>query len=415
MTTLLSEAASYLNEQQEAIIERWLHACAADETLGIVTRLTRAEFRDNIPLAIEGLCQILRYGSQEVPLEAIRRKVAKHGHDRWKQGFNLKGLIRDWGHLNRVLVATLEAFFQTHYPQAIAERAQALDRVAAFMIEATSTSVQRFDALRRAEAASLAKDLEIAKAQFDQLTQTRGRLLREAAHDIRGGLSAVESASAILKDAQAPNESFTEILDILGRSVDSVKEMLNSLLDLSRLESGADEAELLSVNIAEILEQLAVECQAVAAEKGLKLSTDGPQEVFVQTDPKKVRRIAQNLLVNALEHTSEGEIRLSWTVEARRWILRVHDTGPGLQDMLGSPVAQEMNEPDVEHPPASSGAASVHAGEGIGLTIVKRLCDLLDAGISLDSELGQGTVFTVEFPLGYSQSKQKNKRFLRHN
>ncbi|QBQ55338.1 sensor histidine kinase [Nitrosococcus wardiae] len=404
MNNPLSELANYLSDQQEALVERWVHACEADDALGVVSKLTRTEFHNNIPLAIEGLCRVLSCGSNEASSETIKREVAKHGHERWKQGFSLEELIRDWGHLNRVLVAMTEAFFEAHYPQAPAERAKALDRVAAFIIEATGYSVQRFDALRRAEAAALARDLEIVKTQFDQLTQVRGQLLREAVHDIRGGLSAIESASAVLKLSQEPNKSFTEVLEVLSRSVDSVKEMLNSLLDLSRLESGADPAKLLSVNIVDVLESLAAEYHPVAAEKGLKLSTEGPKEVFVQTDPEKVRRIAQNLLLNALEHTSQGEIRLSWKVEAQRWVMCISDTGLGLQSVLGSPMAQELNEPDSDLDCQPSSPYS-YAGEGIGLTIVKRLCDLLDAGVSLESELSQGTLFTIKFPLGYPQSK----------
>ncbi|KFI17856.1 ATPase, partial [Nitrosococcus oceani C-27] len=83
-----------------------------------------------------------------------------------------------------------------------------------------------------------------------------------------------EGASAILNITKKPNESFNHILDILNAGVNSVKDMLDSLLELSRLESGADEVELLSVNIADVLQQLAAEYQAVALKKDLRLSTE---------------------------------------------------------------------------------------------------------------------------------------------
>ncbi|ADJ28708.1 sensor histidine kinase [Nitrosococcus watsonii] len=407
MDPLLSELSSYLSNHQQTIFKRWMEACKEDDALGAAAKLTYTEFRNNIPAALEGLCRILKHGNRRVSSETVRCEVAKHGHHRWKQGFSLKELIRDWGHLNQVLITTIETFFQIHHPHATVHRIKALERMGDFMIEAASHSVQRFDNLRQAEAAALTQDLEFARAQFEQLTQARGKLLREAAHDIRGGLSAIEGASAILNITKNPHESFTHILEILNAGINSVKEMLDSLLELSRLESGADEVELLSVNIADVLQQLAAEYRAVALKKDLRLSTDGPTEMWVRTDPEKARRIAQNLLINALKHTSSGEVHMCWRLESKRWLMGVSDTGPGMQAVLGSPVAQELNHPDsalgvsADHASSSINPNHSHTGEGIGLTIVKRLCDLLDAGISLESEVGQGTKFTVEFPRHY--------------
>ncbi|KFI23114.1 sensor histidine kinase [Nitrosococcus oceani] len=412
MDHILSELSRYLNSEQKTIIKRWMKACKEDAALGAAAKLTYTEFCNNIPAAMDELCRILKCENKPASSGRVKCEVAKHGHHRWKQGFSLKELIRDWGHLNQVLITTIETFFQVHYPHATADRIKALERMADFMIEATSHSVRRFDGLRQAEAAALTQDLELARAQFERLTEARGKLLREATHDIRGGLSAIEGASAILNITKKPNESFTHILDILNAGVNSVKDMLDSLLELSRLESGADEVELLSVNIADVLQQLAAEYQAVALKKDLRLSTEGPAEMWVRTDPEKVRRIAQNILTNALKHTSSGEVHLSWELETQRWIMHVSDTGPGMQAVLGSPVAQELNHPDsafgVRLNRSSSTISSDYSytGEGIGLTIVKRLCDLLDASISLDSELGQGTRFVVEFPRNYYKTNQ---------
>jgi signal transduction histidine kinase len=191
------------------------------------------------------------------------------------------------------------------------------------------------------------------------------------------------------------------MIAVLEQGISSVTHMLNSLLDLSKLESGTDNVELSQVNIADVLNTMVKEYKAMAASKGLTLVSDGPEELVVQTDPEKVHRIAQNLIVNALKYTQEGEIRLSWKKEPKRWLLLVRDTGPGMQDIVGSPVAQEMNKPDSSREQSFVTGPHGYKGEGIGLTIVKRLCDLLDAGISMESKLGAGTLFTVQFPLEY--------------
>jgi len=401
MNETLKRLAGHLESQQQTIIERWSQASEADNVLE-VKRLTHAEFRNNIPASIRSLCRFLVEDTSEALLDRIRNDVAKHGHQRWKQGFSLKQLIHDWGRLNQVLAVMLDEYFQANPPPHISDRSLATERLAEFMTEASSGSVTRYEELRRAEAESLSKDLNLLKQEFETWTKVRGQLLREAAHDIRGGLSAITSASDVLKHTGESKDSTSDILDVLDRGVGSISQMLNSLLDLSRLESGADSVELLTVDIAEVLRHLVTENHAVAMEKGLGLHVEGPQPLIVKTDPQKVRRIAQNLLVNALQHTRSGEIRLSWQVEADQWILRIADTGPGIQDKLGSPLAQELDDPDLESANHLSSPVLSRKGEGIGLTIVKRLCDMLDAGLTLDSELGKGSIFTIEFPLSYA-------------
>ncbi len=404
MNKTLTELADYLRRRQEEIVDHWRRLCEADAALCVVGRLTRVEFRDGIPKALDDLLRVLTRGSGEDTSDAIQSDAGQHGHHRWKQAFSLEQLVREWGKLNQVLVAMIEEFFRDTHPQEASHRTAAMDRLAAFMTEATAGSVHRFDELRRAEAANLASDLQIMKDQFDALTEARSQLLREATHDIRGGLSAVAMASQVLKVSAKPDESFADVLETLERGVESVRDMLHSLLDLSRLESGAEEVEILAVNISEVLQGLATEYRPSAEKNGLTLNVNGPDELIVHTDPRKIRRITQNLLVNALQHTTSGEVRLSWTLEERRWVMSIADTGSGIQDVVGSPVARALKTPSDHGSTSHIEKANGYRGEGIGLTIVKRLCNLLGAGISLESEVGHGTTFTLDFPLDYDQT-----------
>lgn len=397
MSRMLDELADHLRTHQERIVEEWDRGCKSDEALAVASTLTRAEFRNNIPAAIAGLCAVIRRGPDDGLIDFIREQVAKHGHHRWKQGFSLRQLIRDWGHLNRVLIITIQDFFRAQQGETADEQRCAMDRLAVFITEATSNSVRRFDDLRRSEAAALAHDLRDTKSRFEQITKARGDLLREAAHDIRGGLSAIAGASAVLKLGEP--QSLSELLDVLDQGVNSVLEMLNSLLELSRLEAGAETLEMQTVDVAKLLMDLAAEWRPKATAKSLELTTSGPQEAIVRTDPSKVRRIAQNLLANALQYTTEGEVGLSWELGSLNWTLRVTDTGPGIQDVQGSAIAREMDHQDRDREHPMQAGPQAYSGEGIGLTIVKRLCDMFDASISLDSAAGRGTCFTIEIPL----------------
>lgn len=396
----LDELSRYLGDNHERVISRWLAVCEGDEDLVLITsRLTRSEFRNNIPPALDGLCRVLS-GEASERSPAIQAEVARHGHHRWKQGFSLAEIIRDWGHLNRAVIDVIEGFCRERFPHEPEVLREALDRVAEFMTEASSRSVRRFDELRQAEAASLANDLELTREHFRALERARGELLREAAHDIRGGLSAIAGASAVMRMTHTPDEQFRKLLGSLDGGVRSVSDLLDSLLALSRLESGAEVAELSHVDIAETLRDLAADYRPMAMKKGLALHVSGEQPLVVYTDARKVRRIAQNLLLNALQHTARGAVRLSWAAGEKEWTLVVSDSGPGMEVTPASPVARELEAADRATRPAAWNPASRarYAGEGVGLTIVKRLCDLLDAGIALESDPDTGSMFTIEFP-----------------
>ena len=148
----------------------------------------------------------------------------------------------------------------------------------------------------------------------------------------------------------------------------------------------------------------------------------------------KTQRIAQNLLLNALKYTRRGGVTVSWgdsrQNDAHRWMLCVTDTGPGLHAGPGAPIAGALEEAtedarqveetartglkeaaDKTTPPSTAAVdtSPVHQqrGEGIGLSIVKRLCELLDASIEMDSTLGEGTALRVVFPRSYGPIEKK--------
>lgn len=398
----LTALSGYLNSNQPLIIERWLELSSADEELDLVGRLTKEEFRNNMPAALDAFCGMLIVGEDQVE-DRLEVEVARHGHHRWKQGFSLLQLIRDWGHFNRVLTERIDEFYLNEPPQMAEQRSVAIRYLADYLTEAASHSVERFDDLRRAEAASLVTDLESTKSQFEEVTRVRGELLRQVAHDIRGGMSSITGASGFLRKVGAEPETLPEMLDILDSGVQSVLKMLESLLDLSRIESGVEKRELSTVDVGKVLEELAHDFHPVAREKELNLVVDGESGLLVETDSDKLRRIAQNLLVNGIKYTEHGEVRIAWWKADEHWTLQIEDTGPGIQDIAGSEVAKELDDEDSARPPVHGERSVGFKGEGIGLTIVKHLCNLLDAGISMESKSGQGTSFSVDFPLRYDE------------
>ncbi len=150
---------------------------------------------------------------------------------------------------------------------------------------------------------------------------------------------------------------------------------------------------------------------------------DGPRPLPVEGDGEKIHRIAQNLVLNALKYTDRGSVKVSWGEEgSAKWWFSVRDTGPGILAGPGAPILEglkqatdstrEANDQSVAaggtsapilEEPASGPSRPTHQtpGEGIGLSMVKRLCDLLDASLEVASTSDVGTTFRVVLPRRY--------------
>ena len=162
---------------------------------------------------------------------------------------------------------------------------------------------------------------------------------------------------------------------------------------------------------ADVLRRLCDDLRPVAEARGLYLKAVGVATLPVEGDAVKVRRIAQNLLLNALKYTESGGVLVGWgdTVarDDGRWVLTVEDTGPGFHAGPGAPLVSALSATPGEPlaaPSADDDARPVHQahGEGLGLAIVKRLSELLDASIEFDTEPGKGTTVRVLVPMRYS-------------
>jgi signal transduction histidine kinase len=168
----------------------------------------------------------------------------------------------------------------------------------------------------------------------------------------------------------------------------------------------------------------------LASARNLFLKAEGPALLSIEGDRVKVLRIAQNLVLNALKVTERGGIKVLWeersTPDGRQWALCVQDTGPGFQPQSPSaplqraapaPPRSRTRSMRMRPTPARTLAAigatlksqsaprllsAVPAGEGIGLSIVKRLCELLDASLELETAAGEGTTFRVVMPRSLS-------------
>ncbi|HEV7350855.1 PAS domain S-box protein [Telluribacter sp.] len=247
--------------------------------------------------------------------------------------------------------------------------------------------------------------------QMRQHVRKRGEFLRTTSHDLRGSFGVIVGATSLLNIVDSDEER-TQTLDLLQRNLRQVTHMVNQLLDFSRLESGQEKLQIARFDVAELLLELCESTGPLAQEKGLRIGNEGPESLLVEGDAVKVRRIAQNLVLNSIKYSRKGEVKVSWTQQKderkeTRWVLTVADTGPGLPDKVLARLTSDSPDMGFEDDGQEEifGFGSSSSGEGIGLFIVKRLSELLKAKMEIEIIEGKGTRFSISFPVSYSDSE----------
>jgi signal transduction histidine kinase len=407
----------------DAILADWRVAVARDGEVTAGDALPRAQLEDHLPDWLAAFADVLAAapGVPRVRAGAVPARDAEvHGQQRWQQGYDLHDVTREWGHLHRCLVLELERLVRAHPDLPADVFAEARLKLAEQISEATSLSAERYFRLERVEAAGSVLDLERALADVRELERRRGELWQQAAHDLRGNLGVVANVAHGLTFADLPAERRQDFLGLLRNNVTSLHHLLDDVTSLARLQAGQEQRRVGAFDAAAELRRLADDLRPLAEGKGLSLTVEGPESLPVDGDAVKVRRIAQNLLLNALKYTRTGGVSIAWhdgvAGDTARWRFAVADTGPGFHAGPGAPLANALSttasvEPthDAAAPDAAIAAPgdlderpiSQSQGEGLGLAIVKRLCDLLDASVEFDSVEGRGTTVHVTLPLTY--------------
>ena len=427
----LSALAAELLARRDAILDAWRAAGEPEAERSVAASLSRAQFNDHVPAVLDCFAQVLElWPDAQTPVADQNQsdKVCEHGLQRWQQGYQLRELIREWGHLQISVADELERYAVSH-PELEPDVMPAARRAwAQLCADSVTDSAAQYWRLHQAESAGHVHDLEKALAALHTVEQSRAEAWRTAAHDLRGSVTVVKGATTLLQggDAELPAPIRVEVADMLDKSVASLNEMLTDLLSLARLEAGHEQRQITAFDAAKLLRDFCTASQPSATDRGLSLKMEGPPTLPVEGDKAKVLRIAQNLLLNAIKYTPTGGITVTWGLDSGsdtdRWTFSVQDTGPGIDKNAAAPLAQELNDATQVSDEASAASTDPRRdiapaltlpsesvdlppgeqpGEGVGLSIVKRLCELLDAGLELATEPGQGSTFRVILPLSY--------------
>jgi len=223
----------------------------------------------------------------------------------------------------------------------------------------------------------------------------KNNFIATASHDLRQPLQAIGLFIESLEH-QINNKEQLDTLKKMKQSSNALTELLNGILDISKLDADAVTATKTHFCIAPLLKSLEDEFKTEAARKSLKLHITSSNS-FIFTDSLLLVRILRNLLSNAVKYTQSGCVNLNTEIEGDSLLIRIKDSGPGIPKEQYLAIFDEYSQLEDQQ-------SQPNFGMGLGLSIVKRLAVLLDLDISLDSKLDQGTCFTLTVPLGVETS-----------
>lgn len=233
---------------------------------------------------------------------------------------------------------------------------------------------------------ALALANQIQEEQKSELT----RFLAVASHDLRQPMHALNIYLEALLDVELSGTA-KPLAGKVQQCAHIMDDMFKALLDLSRLDAHVVKPRIESFPIASLLKRLEIEFLPQATIKGLSLKIT-PCVFSIQSDAALVEQILRNLIANAVRYTEDGTITVTCHDKDGRLLISVQDTGIGISPHQQKTVFEEFCQLGVSSRDRSKGL-------GLGLAIVRRLCALLDAPITLISAVGQGSTFTVDLPL----------------
>ena len=240
------------------------------------------------------------------------------------------------------------------------------------------------------------KDVEDAREAAETANRSKTRFLAAASHDLLQPMNAARLFVSILRQQQAPDGEQARLVIRVDRSLTAAEELLSALLDISKLDSGMYEPEPKNIAVSDLFEQLRRRFKPLAVNKDLELRVR-PASYRIFSDRNLLYRIIQNFLANAMRYTESGGVLLGCQLRGDHLRISVWDTGVGIDASEESAIFQEFHRLDYAQ-------RLDEKGLGLGLAICERIASMLEHSITVRSQPGKGSCFSVTVPLASNQS-----------
>lgn len=236
-----------------------------------------------------------------------------------------------------------------------------------------------------------------ARDQALESSRVKSEFLARVSHELRTPLGVIRGYADLLSEpeygtlSELQTKAVSEIID----STERISDMVGELLDEARLAAGAVKLEIEPFNPAEILEDVQEKMSVLADQKKLELTAELDSKLPEQIvgDPTRIHQMVTNLTSNSIKFTKTGKVGIRFYLHnPDQWAMEVSDTGPGIPEDAHESIFEPFRQADSSIP-------RIFGGTGLGLSIVKHLTLLMDGQITVESEVGSGSTFTVFLPL----------------
>ncbi|MDH5345325.1 MAG: hybrid sensor histidine kinase/response regulator, partial [Gammaproteobacteria bacterium] len=241
------------------------------------------------------------------------------------------------------------------------------------------------------------RELIEARREAERANKANTAFLAAASHDLRQPVQALALLNGALRRTVSGDLAL-EMIQSQQSSLDAMTNLLNSLLDISRLDAGKVEPDFEEFRVQRLVDRLFAEFSRQAGQKNLRFEADTCESIIVRSDPNLLSEILQNFVSNAIRYTDKGDVRLKCRQEGGSLWIDVSDTGIGIDSGQLDEIFLEFHQ--IRRPGAEK------EGFGLGLAIVKRLADLLDHRIEVRSDVGRGSTFSICLPVVDSRAMQ---------
>jgi signal transduction histidine kinase/CheY-like chemotaxis protein/HAMP domain-containing protein len=242
-------------------------------------------------------------------------------------------------------------------------------------------------------------ELEAQKSQLVEASRQKTSFVSNMSHELRTPLNSVIALSGVLNRrlaGQIPDDEYG-YLEVIERNGKQLLVLINDILDLSRIEAGREDLEIAQFDPGHLVAEVVASINPLAHQKKIELAhTPAPRLAPMRSDAGKIRHILQNLLGNAVKFTEAGQVEISARQEGADIHITVRDTGIGIAQDQFALIFDEFKQADGSN-------TRRFGGTGLGLTIARKYARLLGGEITVESVLGQGSVFTLRLPLHLEQ------------
>jgi signal transduction histidine kinase len=240
-------------------------------------------------------------------------------------------------------------------------------------------------------------EIQDKNCQLELASQNKSQFVSSMSHELRTPLNAIIGLTEMMvaNASRFGTEKALEPLQRVNRAGTHLLGLINQVLDLSKIEAGKLELSPQTVQLAPLIDEVADTARQLAEQNKNRLAVDAPADLgTITVDPMRLRQILLNLLSNACKFTKEGEVKLNARklVDGRDWIeLAVADSGIGMTPDQQAKLFEEFTQADAT-------TAQRFGGTGLGLAITRKLARMMGGDVTVKSEPGKGSVFTVRLP-----------------